>query len=46
MVDNNIVVHQEAKGFIEILKNKGFNVHEVDVSEFIKFGGGLKCLTF
>ncbi len=46
IVGNNIVVHYEAKGFIEEMKDRGFNVYEVDVSEFIKFGGGLKCLTF
>lgn len=42
----NLIAHYEAKGFIEDLRNRGFTVHTVDISEFIKFGGGLKCLTF
>jgi N-dimethylarginine dimethylaminohydrolase len=46
VIGNNIIVHHEAKGFIETMKKRDFIVHEVDVSEFIKFGGGLKCLSF
>jgi N-dimethylarginine dimethylaminohydrolase len=45
-IDNNIVVHYEAQNFINLLKSRSFNVHTVDISEFIKFGGGLKCLSF
>lgn len=45
-IGKNIIVHFEAENFISILKKKGFSVHTVDISEFIKFGGGLKCLTF
>lgn len=42
----NLVVHYEASDFIQRLRDRGFVVHTVDISEFIKFGGGLKCLTF
>jgi N-dimethylarginine dimethylaminohydrolase len=41
-----IVVHSSATKFINRLENRGYTVLPVDVSEFIKFGGGLKCLTF
>lgn len=41
-----IVVHSEASKFIQRLERLGYNILPVDVSEFIKFGGGLKCLTF
>jgi N-dimethylarginine dimethylaminohydrolase len=44
--EKEIVTHYEARRFIKELKNRGFKVHEIDISEFIKFGGGLKCLTF
>lgn len=42
----NVVVHYEAKNFISELESRGYRVHTVDVGEFMKFGGGLKCLTF
>lgn len=45
-LNDHIIVHYEAKKFIKRLKDRGFIVKTVDVSEFIKFGGGLKCLTF
>lgn len=45
-LNNNILVHYKAKSFISKLKKRGFDLYELDVSEFIKFGGGLKCLTF
>jgi len=28
----------------KILENKGFSVHQVSVSEFMKSGGACKCL--
>jgi N-dimethylarginine dimethylaminohydrolase len=45
-IGKDIIVHKGAKNFSNILENKGFTVHPVDMSEFLKFGGGLKCLTF
>jgi N-dimethylarginine dimethylaminohydrolase len=45
-VSNTIIVHSEATGFCKQLKALGYTIQTVDVSEFIKFGGGLKCLTF
>jgi len=46
VIGKHVIVHYEAENFIHKLQEKGFTVHPVDVSEFIKFGGGLKCLTF
>jgi len=46
VIGKHVIVHYEAENFIHILQEKGFIVHPIDVSEFIKFGGGLKCLTF
>ena len=45
-IGNNMIVPVGADTFIKKLKEKGFVVYEVDMSEFLKFGGGLKCLTF
>lgn len=41
-----MIVHFEAESFIASLKERGYIVHTVDVSEFINLGGGLKSLTF
>lgn len=43
---NDLIIHKSAQNFIRLMREKGFTVHEVDISEFIKFGGGLKCLSF
>jgi N-dimethylarginine dimethylaminohydrolase len=45
-IDDDILVHAAARNFQQILRKRGFTVHCVDIGEFIKFGGGLKCLTF
>jgi N-dimethylarginine dimethylaminohydrolase len=42
---NDLIVHYQAKNIIQKFRDRGFTVHDIDVSEFIKFGGGLKCLT-
>lgn len=41
----NVVVAEQAKDFQEQLADRGYVVHTVDVSEFKKSGGGIKCLT-
>ncbi len=41
----NCVVAEKAKDFQKQLSNRGYNVIPVDVSEFQKSGGGIKCLT-
>ncbi len=41
----NVVVAKQAKDFQKQLSDRGYNVHAVDVSEFKKSGGGIKCLT-
>ncbi|KAL4505140.1 hypothetical protein ABPG72_016207 [Tetrahymena utriculariae] len=46
VIGKHAIVHYEAENFIKLLQQRGFQIHTVDVSEFIKFGGGLKCLTF
>jgi len=46
VIDNHVIVNQDAVNFQNQLRNRGFNVHPIDISEFIKFGGGIKCLTF
>lgn len=44
---NNIVVNKGlSKGLIKKLKKKGLKIIEVDLSEFLKGGGGAHCLTW
>lgn len=40
----NVVLHIGAQKFTKALKENGFNVHEVDVSEFLKSGGAVFCM--
>ncbi|KRW99009.1 hypothetical protein PPERSA_11610 [Pseudocohnilembus persalinus] len=42
----NLIMHYQAQNLIQHLLNQGLNVYQVDISEFIKLGGGLKCLTY
>lgn len=44
-IDRNIVLHRASAELKSVLKRCGFEVIEVDVSEFIKAGGACKCLT-
>lgn len=41
----NVIVAKQAKGFHQQLSDRGYKVHPVDVSEFKKSGGGIKCMT-
>lgn len=43
--EGHVLVNREAKGFIRTLEKRGWTVVPVEVSEFLKFGGGHKCLT-
>ena len=42
---SNIVIPKGAGGLIKTYIQKGFKVYPMDMSEFIKSGGGVKCLT-
>lgn len=44
-IDNLIIVNKASNSLIEQLARSGFQVIEVDLSEFIKAGGAAKCLT-
>jgi len=39
-----IIAHSGAKEYFKHLQELGFEVIEVDISEFLKLGGGIKCL--
>jgi N-dimethylarginine dimethylaminohydrolase len=41
----NVVLSDHAKGLIGDLRRRGYNPIPVDVSEFKKSGGGVKCVT-
>lgn len=44
-VGNDLVLHKASEPLKMTLRGMGFNVIEVDVSEFMKAGGACKCLT-
>lgn len=44
-IGRHIVMHRASDALRQRLKQAGFEVHEVDLSEFIKSGGSAKCLT-
>ncbi len=44
-LDHTVITKTEAKRFSDRLSAQGFNVIELDMSEFIKSGGAVKCLT-
>jgi N-dimethylarginine dimethylaminohydrolase len=41
----DVVIHQHCPEIGQKLADRGFRVHETDLSEFIKAGGSAKCLT-
>lgn len=45
VLDHAVITNIKAKSFSDRLSNEGFNVIPLDVSEFIKSGGAVKCLT-
>lgn len=44
-IDDNIILHRASDSLKARLKLAGFNVHECDLSEFLKAGGSAKCLS-
>lgn len=44
-IGRDIVMHRASAPLRQRLARSGFDVHEVDLSEFIKAGGSAKCLT-
>ncbi len=44
-LDDAVIVHRASDTLREDLKRAGRDVHAIDLSEFIKAGGGAKCLT-
>lgn len=44
-IGNDIILHKASAGLKTELERNGFNIIEVEVSEFIKAGGACKCLT-
>lgn len=45
LASSKVVMPSGAPGIKEILLANGLEVHEVDVSEYLKAAGGLACLT-
>ncbi|MDX8398708.1 MAG: hypothetical protein R8K20_00485 [Gallionellaceae bacterium] len=44
-IEQNVILHRATEELRLSLTQRGFNVIETDVSEFIKAGGASKCLT-
>lgn len=44
-IDQTIIVHRASAELKSLLAQRGFEVIETDVSEFLKSGGSCKCLT-
>lgn len=45
VIGQNVVIQKGNKRVVGIIRGLGFNVSELDVSEFMKSGGGIHCLT-
>lgn len=46
VLGKNVIMPKVKYGTDKNVESYGFNVHQVDVSEFIKAGGACKCLSF
>lgn len=46
VIGDHVIMHKDAIYLGDILGERGYAVYYMDISEFIKFGGGIKCLTF
>ncbi len=44
-IDNSVIMNNTTDRLKKVLKEKGFDTYEVDMSEFMKAGGSAKCLT-
>lgn len=45
VVDRHIILNRASQSLRESLEARGFTVHQVSLSEFLKAGGGAGCLT-
>lgn len=45
VIDKEIFMPYVSSGIRKVLEDKGFNIHVHDMSEFIKAGGAMRCLT-
>ncbi len=45
VIGKDIVIHEGCPRTLRLLSDRGFAVHETDLSEFLKAGGSAKCLT-
>lgn len=45
VIGRDVIFHQGCPETAQMLSDRGFRVHETDLSEFIKAGGSAKCLT-
>ena len=45
VIGRDVVIHEGCPKTGRLLHDRGFRVHETDLSEFIKAGGSAKCLT-
>lgn len=45
VVDSTVIMQAGSIEMPAKIKNLGYNVREIDVSEFVKAGGGAHCLT-
>lgn len=44
--DHQVIIQKKAPMFAQRLSRLGYQVHQVNVDEFTKAGGGIHCLTF
>jgi N-dimethylarginine dimethylaminohydrolase len=45
VIGQDIVIHQGCTETCQLLSDRGYRIHETNLSEFIKAGGSTKCLT-
>ena len=45
VINNNIIIPLGSQQIIDYLSSEKFNIIELEMSEFIKAGGGCKCLS-
>jgi N-dimethylarginine dimethylaminohydrolase len=45
VIGKDVVIHEKCPETGRLLADRGFRIHETDLSEFIKAGGSAKCLT-
>ena len=45
VIGSDVILHGECPVTAKMLQDRGFRIHETDLSEYIKAGGSAKCLT-